>query len=157
SVLTFPAGEIEPDPNVYAGALDSLSTWTDSASVFVRFARDTKIVPVLVSGVVWKKTAYHWIPRLKRTRVNREKLAAALQLLAMVTRHARPTTVKVRFAKPITPSEVGSTEAQIIHQVVIERMKDLIKSQPREDGISVLYPGKIHQRGISNSPSIESV
>ncbi len=138
SVLTFPAGEIEPDPDVYAGALDSLDTWTDSAGVFLRFARDAKIVPVLVSRVVWEKTARHWIPRLKRARAEREKLAAALQLLIVLTRDARPNTVHVRFAKPITLGEVGSTDAQAIHRVVVNRMKDLIQNPPNENGVSVL-------------------
>lgn len=136
--LTFPAGEIEPDPDVYPGALDSLNNWTDSAGVFVRFAKDTQIVPVLVSSVIWKKTAQHWITHLKPTRFEREKLAAALQLLAMITRDARPTTVRVRFAKPITLDEIGSTDSQAIHAKVIERMQGLIQNMPTDEGISAL-------------------
>lgn len=138
SVLTFPAGEIEPDPDVYPGALDSLKAWTDSASVFLRFARGTQIVPVLVSGVIWRKAAQHWILRLKRTRLEREKLAAALQLLALITHDARPNTVHVRFAKPITLDEVGSTGTQLIHQVVLRRMRCLIEQPALDDGASVL-------------------
>ncbi len=139
AALTFPAGEIEPDPDVYDGALDSLDNWTDSAGVFMRFVRDTKIVPVLVSGVIWERTARHPLMWLKRTRMEREKLAAALQLLAMVARNAKPTTVHVRFAKPITLEEIGSTETQAIHQAVIRRMKDLIQSSRDDDGVSVIY------------------
>ena len=138
AALTFPAGEIEPDLEVYPGALDSLNNWTDSARVFMRFAPETKIVPVLVSGVIWQKTAQHWLTRLKRTRMEREKLAAALQLLAMVTRNARPTTVHVRFAKPLTLDEVGSKESQAIHQAVLERMRELIQTPETGEGISAL-------------------
>jgi len=138
SALTFPAGEIEPDPDVYPGALDSLNSWIDSAGVFIRFAKDTQIVPVLVSGVIWQKTARHWLTRLKRTRSEREKFAAALQLLAMVTRDARPTTVHVQFAKPITLAEVSSTEAQAIHQIVLERMRGLIQNPINAAGVSAL-------------------
>jgi hypothetical protein len=138
SALTFPAGSIEPDPLVYPGAMDSLANWTDSAGVFVRFARDTQIVPVLVSGVIWERTARHWLTRFKRTRLEREKLAAALQLLAMIVRDARPTTVHVRFARPITLEEVGSTDSQAIHQVVLERMRGLIDNKPQDAGVSVL-------------------
>jgi len=138
AALTFPAGEIEPDPTVYPGALDSLNNWSDSAGIFIRLARDTRIVPVLVSGVVWEKTAYHWLTHIKRTRYEREKFAAALQLLAMVTRDARPTTVHVRFAKPITLDEVGSTDSQAIHQVVIERMGGLLETAPEGEGVSAL-------------------
>lgn len=138
SALTFPAGEIEPDPAVYEGALDSLNKWTDSASVFMRFSRDTIIVPVLVSGVIWERTAHHWLTRLKRTRQEREKLAAALQLLAMVVRDEKPTTVHVRFAQAITLDEVGSTDSHAIHQVVIERMRGLILDTPKDEGVSAL-------------------
>jgi 1-acyl-sn-glycerol-3-phosphate acyltransferase len=138
AALTFPAGKIEPDPDVYPGALDSLHEWTDSAGVFVRFAPQTKIVPVMVSGVIWERTARHWLTRFKRTRAERERLAVALQLLAMITRNERPTTVHVRFAKPITVEEVGSTDAQAIHQAVIGRMKKLIETKSDDDGISAL-------------------
>jgi 1-acyl-sn-glycerol-3-phosphate acyltransferase len=138
SVLTFPAGQIEPDPDVYPGALDSLNNWTDSAGVFLRFARDTKIVPVMVSGVLWEKTARHWLTRLKGTRAEREKLAAALQLLVIILRNARPNTVHVRFARPITLEEIGSTDSQAIHETVIERMRGLLLSKPKDEGVSAL-------------------
>ena len=138
AALTFPAGEIEPDPLVYPGALDSLNKWTDSAGVFIRFARDVKIVPALVSGVIWEKTAHHWLTNLKRTRQEREKLAAALQLLAIVVRDARPTTVNVQFARLITLDEVGSTDSQAIHKFVIERMRGLIEQKVQDNGVSAL-------------------
>lgn len=138
SALTFPAGSIEPDPLVYPGAFDSLTKWTDSAGVFLRLARDLRIVPVLVSGVIWERTARHWLARLKRTRLEREKLAAALQLLAIILRDARPTTVHVQFAKPITLDEVGSTDSDTIHAKVIERMRGLIHDKPKDEGVSAL-------------------
>ena len=138
SVLTFPAGKIEPDPMIYEGALDSLDKWTDSAGVFLRFARDVRIVPALVSGVIWERSARHWLTRLKRTRIEREKLAAALQLLAMVTRGAKPTTVHVRFAEPVTLEEVGSTDSDAIHAKVIERMQGLIQDKSKNEGVSAL-------------------
>ena len=157
AVLTFPAGKIEPDPTVYQGASASLNDWTDSAGVFMRFVPQTKIVPVLVSGVVWKKTAQHWFTYLKRAREEREKLATAVQLLAMVTQNIRPTTVHVQFAKPITADEINSTRAEDIHQAVVLRMRDLIESSFQDQGISVLYPEAVNRAEISNNPSVESV
>jgi len=138
SVLTFPAGEIEPDPQVYEGASDSLNNWTDSAGVFLRFAPQTKIVPVLVSGVIWDKAAHHWLTRFKHTRVEREKFAAALQLLAIIIGDARPNTVHVRFARPILLDEIGSTNSQAIHRLVIERMRGLIEYRIEDDGVSAI-------------------
>jgi len=157
AALTFPAGKIEPDPTVYQGASTSLNDWTDSAGVFMRFVPQTKIVPVLVSGVVWKKTARHWLTYLKRAREEREKLATALQLLAMVTQNIRPTTVHVQFAKPITTDEINSKRAEDIHQAVILRMRNLIENPTQDQGISVLYPEAANRAEISNNPSAESI
>lgn len=138
AALTFPAGKIEPDPDVHTGALDSLCDWTDSSAVFLRFAPQTKIVPVLVSGVIWDRTARHWITRIKQTREDQEKLAAALQLLAMITRDARPTTVHVRFGKPITVDDVDSLEADCIHEKLMERMRSLIQDRGKDEGVAIL-------------------
>lgn len=136
--LTCPAGKIEPDPDVYPGAVEALNNWTDSSGVFMRFAPQTQIVPVVISGVIWERTAHYWLTRIKRTRDDRERLAAALQLLVMVTREARPTIVHVRFAKPITTDEVNPLDNDCIHKKIIERMQCLIESRNDSDGESIL-------------------
>ena len=110
AALTFPAGEIEPDPNVYPGALDALQTWTDSVGVFIRMAPETMILPVLVRNVIWDKTAKLPFLKLKKTREEREKLAAALQLLAMIVWNVKPVTVTVQIGKPIDSKKLGTTE-----------------------------------------------
>jgi 1-acyl-sn-glycerol-3-phosphate acyltransferase len=127
SVLSFPAGQIEPDPDVYPGAFESLNNWADSAGTLIRFAPETIIVPVLVRGVIWEKTAHHWLIRLKRVRIEREKLAAALQLFAMVRREVRLPAVQVSFAKPISLDEVGSADSKEVHRVVVNIMRQLIE------------------------------
>jgi 1-acyl-sn-glycerol-3-phosphate acyltransferase len=138
SALTFPAGEIEPDPNIYPGALDALQTWTDSVGVFIRMAPETIILPVLVRNVIWDKTAKHPLLKLKKTRMEREKLAAALQLLAMVMWNAKPVTVTVQIGNPIDPKVLGTTNTQIVHQAVLAEMKSLIENPPQGEGVSVL-------------------
>ena len=138
AALTFPAGEIEPDPIVYDDALHSLANWTDSAGVFMRFMPDTKLVPILVSGVIWDRSHRFFLTRFKRTRLERDKLAAAIQAFPMLAYNARPTTVHVQFAEPITLEEVGSTDTHAIHEAVIERMRGLLGTKPADGGVSVL-------------------
>ena len=138
AALTFPAGEIEPDPNVYPGAVDALQTWTDSVGVFIRMAPETVILPVLVRNVIWDKTAKLPLLKLKKTREEREKLAAALQLLAMVMWNVKPVTVTVQIGKPIDSKKLGTTDTQVIHQAVLTEMKYLIENPPEGDGVSVL-------------------
>ncbi len=138
AALTFPAGEIEPDPNVYPGALESLSNWTDSVGVFLRMAPETAILPVLVRGVIWEKTAGHPLTRLKKTRDEREKLAAAFQLLAHVVLGRKPLDVTVQVGRPITIAGLGSKDTSVIHQAVLAEMKRLIENPPAGEGLSVL-------------------
>jgi 1-acyl-sn-glycerol-3-phosphate acyltransferase len=130
AALTFPAGHIEPDPDVYPGAVESLKAWTDSVGVFIRMSPHTSILPVLVRSVIWKKTANHPVVKLKKMKEEREKLAAALQLLSMVMFDSKPVTVTVQIGKPITVKDLGTTETRVIHQAVLEEMKRLIENPP---------------------------
>jgi len=138
SILTFPAGHNEPDPDIYDGAVDSLQSWTDSVGVFLRLAPQTPIVPIVVRNVVWKRMAGSPIVRIKHTRDERELLVVALQLLAMVMFNIKPVTVTVQIGKPITVKELGTTETQVIHQAVLAEMKRLIENPPEGKGKSAL-------------------
>jgi len=138
AILTFPAGKIEPDPDVYSGALEALDHWTNSAGVFLRFAPETKIVPVLVRRVLWDKAVKHPLTFLRSDREDRERLGTSLQLLSNVMFDARPVTARVQFAKPISLAQVGSTDMTVIHAAVLERMRGLIETPPQGKGESVL-------------------
>jgi hypothetical protein len=138
AILTFPAGHTEPDPDAYEGAVESLKTWTDSVGVFLRLAPETAVVPILVSSVIWERTAHHPIVRLKRTRDERELLAVALQLLMQILLDIRPVTAKVQIGRPITAKALGSTDTQVIHQAVLAEMKRLIENPPEGEGVSAL-------------------
>ena len=130
AILTFPAGHIEPDPDVYPGAVESLKEWTDSVGVFVRMAPDAAILPVLVRSVVAKKYAHHWLLRIKKTKEEREKLATALQLLGMVIFGEKPVMVTIQIGKPIYARELGTTNTDVIHQAVLAEMRFLIEDVP---------------------------
>jgi len=138
AALTFPAGEIEPDPNVYPGALESLQNWTDSVGIFLRMAPETAILPVLVRGVLWNKTANHPLSYVKKTRKERETLAAAFQFLVQILWDRKPLDVTVQVGHPITVAELGSKDTQDIHQAVLTEMQRLIENPPTGEGLSVL-------------------
>ena len=138
SVLTFPAGQIEPDPEVYPGAVEALQTWTDSAGVFIRMAPETVVLPVLVRGVVWRKAARHPLLMIKKTRREKETLAAALQLLAHVLWNIKPVTVHVQIGRAISAGGLGTTDPPVIHQAVIAEMNRLINNPPLGGGKSLI-------------------
>ena len=138
AALTFPAGHIEPDPDIYEGAEDSLQAWTDSAGVFIRMAPETAVLPILVRSVVWDKAARHFLLGIKKTKEEREKLAAAFQLLGHVAFMKNNVHVRVQIGKPIYAKELGTTETAVIHQAVLAEMKRLIKNPPQGEGMSVM-------------------
>lgn len=138
SALTFPSGTIEPDPNVYPGAVNALQGWTDSVGFFVRIAPETAILPVLVRGVVWAKTAHHPLTRLRKTREDRERLAAALQLLAHVVLNKKPLDITVQIGNPVTVAALGSKATKDLHQAVLAEMKRLIETPPEGEGVDIL-------------------
>lgn len=131
AILTFPAGHIEPDPDIYPGAVESLNTWTDSVGVFIRMAPDAAILPVVVRHVVAKKYASHWLLHIKKTQEEKEKLATALQLLGMVVFNEKPVTVTIQIGKPIHAKNLGTTDTDVIHRAVLAEMKDLIENPPQ--------------------------
>jgi len=138
AALTFPAGHIEPDPDVHKGAAESLCSWTDSVGVFLRMAREAAVLPVLVRGVVQKKTAHHPLTYLKRAPEERERLASALQLLAHVVFKKKDVHVRVQIGHPIYARDLRSTETAVIHQAVLTEMKQLIENPPSEAGERLL-------------------
>jgi len=138
AALTFPAGHIEPDPDVHKGAVESLRSWTDSVGVFIRMAPEAAILPVLVRGVVRRKTAHHPLTYLKRARAEREKLASALQLLAHVIFKKKDVHVRVQIGNPVYAKDVGSTETRVIHQAVLTEMKHLMENPPTGAGERLL-------------------
>jgi hypothetical protein len=138
AALTFPAAHIEPDPDVHNGAVTSLQSWTDSVGVFIRMAPEAAVLPVLVRGVVRRKNAYHPLTYLKQARAEREKLAAALQLLAHVMLKKRDVHVRVQIGNPIYAKDLGTTETKVIHQAVLAEMAQLIETPPVGEGMSLL-------------------
>ncbi len=123
ATLTFPAGHIEPDPDVYDGAIESLATWTDSVGLFIRLAPDTPVIPIAVRGVVWGAAARQPLLLIRRTREARERLAATCQLLAQVMCHLKPVTVRVRIGRPI--AGLGATDPRALHRAVLAEMARL--------------------------------
>jgi hypothetical protein len=138
TALTFPAGHIEPDPDVHPGAVDSLQSWTDSAGIFIRLTPEAAVLPVLVRGVVWDKAAYHWFTKIKKTEEERNRLAAALQLLTYMTWHVKFAKIRVQIGKPVYTRDLGSTETREIHEAVLREMRRLIENPPEGEGLSVL-------------------
>lgn len=120
AVLTFPAGKIDPDPAVYAGAEEALREWSDSIGAFLRLAPQTQALPVLISGVLWPKAVLHPLTRLRPAGSEREKMGASLQLLMHLLFNATPLRVKVQVGAPLQAAP------QEMHSALLQAMRGLL-------------------------------
>jgi 1-acyl-sn-glycerol-3-phosphate acyltransferase len=116
SLLTFPSGNIEPDPALHPDAANCLQSWSDSLDLLARLVPNLTIVPTVTSGVISTNALRHPLSRLYRTAKQREWVAATLQV--MLPRY-RDTQVTLRFGKPIHATARPTP-------LVIEQMRSLI-------------------------------
>lgn len=130
SILTFPAGKIEPDPATMPGALQSLLDWSDSIALLARLAPQALVVPALVSGVIWPGALRNPLSRLRKAKEDRERLAAALQLLVQTLFPAyQPIVARVSYGKPVSAASLARLrEAPAILAAATEPLRRMIES-----------------------------
>lgn len=125
AVLTFPAGSIEPDPSCMPGALESLDSWSESTGFFARLVPHACVVPAIVSGVIAAPSLRHPLTRLRRTRLDRERLAASLQLLARTFFPSIwPVHARVHFGPPISGNDLAHMhDPRKITQEIVQHVR----------------------------------
>jgi hypothetical protein len=119
AVLTFPGGEIEPDPAVLPGAVESLQRWSESLDLFARLVPGLTVVPAVVSGVLSPAALRNPMTLVRRRPRDREWLAATLQMLTPALRNV---TTRVAFGSPVHAGE------GVIREPVLDEMRHLIES-----------------------------
>lgn len=97
ALLTFPAGQIEPDPLSSGGAAASVAGWSESVDLFARLAGRVTVLTAIVGGVITPAALSHPAVRLRRSPAERQWLAAILQLMRPELQRAR---VRVQFGRP---------------------------------------------------------
>ena len=115
-VLLFPAGRLEPDPAVL-GRHGSLLPWSDSVALIARLAPEAQIVPAAVTGVLSARAFAHPLTRIRRTALDRQRVATLLQ---MVDPRFRCVRTRIAFDAPLVAGPEG------IGAALAFRMRDLI-------------------------------
>lgn len=98
ALLTFPAGQIEPDPALHSGAVESLADWSGSAAALASRVPGAVVVPAAVRGVLSAKAGRLPLLRLIRGEKERRWAGATLQI---ISRRLRKTDLRVDFGAPI--------------------------------------------------------
>ena len=129
ALLTFPGGEIEPDPAVLPGAAEALADWSESIALFVRASPELQVVPAIVSGVLSAAAQRHPLTRLRRARADRERFGAMLQLLLPAYRRV---DARVAYGPPIPAAALtaGGADPRAITAAVAAAARRLLDQPP---------------------------
>jgi len=129
ALLTFPAGEIEPDPDVLPGAAEALARWSPSTLSFSRLAPEAIVVPLIVSGVLQPRAQRVRLVRLlHRRREDQERFAAMLQVLVHTVAPRRwRTRVTLEALQPFTAGELlahGERASAVLTGRIASRLRE---------------------------------
>jgi 1-acyl-sn-glycerol-3-phosphate acyltransferase len=129
ALLTFPAGHIEPDPTVRAGAAESLRRWSPSVALFARLAPATLVLPAAVGGVISTTAQRNPAARLFRSQRDRDWAAATLQILAPAYRDVH---TRVAFGPPIPAAALAALDdPAAIRELLAGHMAPLLEEVAR--------------------------
>jgi putative hemolysin len=140
ALLTFPAGEIEPDPATFGRrkAVESVLRWSDSFVLFARLAPHTRFVPAIVSNVISPEAQRHVLTFLRRTAHDKERLAAALQV-ALPRYQKRVAQVVFGAAQ-----QACAADADLLRSAIIGQVRHLIEASAGPGEACADYEGVHH-------------
>jgi 1-acyl-sn-glycerol-3-phosphate acyltransferase len=108
ALLTFPYGDVEPDPELSGGSAESFQDWSRSIEIMLREVPNAWLQVAIISGVQMSKLMRSPILKIRKTAPRRQKLAEVLQIIRQIIFPPRVrTNVHVSFAKPIKASELA--------------------------------------------------
>jgi 1-acyl-sn-glycerol-3-phosphate acyltransferase len=125
AVLAFPRGELEPDPAIEAGAVESLGRWSRSIGLLIRLVPEARVVPAVVSGVLSARAQRHPLTRLRRQPEGRKRLGEIIQIFATAYQSG---TVRVVYGSPLPAAELLATseDAAALTAAVVGRVRRLM-------------------------------
>jgi hypothetical protein len=107
SLLIFPSGHIDPDPDVLPGGHDALHDWSPSLEVMLRRVPDTRAMVTIVSGVLAARCTRNLLTRVRKQARDRQRVAEFLQVMQqMVLKRSVALFPRVSFAEPLTLTDL---------------------------------------------------
>jgi len=102
SVLIFPHGDVEPDPEVSRGASPSIQDWSRSVEIMLRRVPESWLQVAIVSGVLDRKFVRSPVLKIRKSPARQQKLAEVLQLSRQMVSPSRVRThAHVSFSGPV--------------------------------------------------------
>ncbi|MFZ2096491.1 MAG: 1-acyl-sn-glycerol-3-phosphate acyltransferase [Anaerolineales bacterium] len=133
AIFLFPRGNVEPDPCVSPGAIQSLSGWSPSIELFLRKVPQTCTVVAIASGMLSGRWFKNPLVKLWNKYEQRQKVAEIFQIASQLLT-GKPTNVTpmVCFSSPLSLAELGgegSPQGTLIAGLTAQA-SDLLSTHP---------------------------
>jgi acyltransferase-like protein len=104
SLLIFPRGEIEADPEFMPHPDDEFQHWSRSLEIFMQHVPGLQILVTIASGVISPSTFHHPLTWFRKTRPDRQRIAFLYQLARQMLsgRELFGLTPRVTFGEIVT-------------------------------------------------------
>ncbi len=125
TLLMFPRGNLEPDPALYPGALDSLQQWSQSIGLILSRVPETVLQPILISQVVAPRAWRHPVARMGKTTKTRHQIAMLLQTAMQQLFKGWKIPVKVTLPSPVPARELAqSLDPHALNKAVLALLRE---------------------------------
>lgn len=125
SLLIFPRGGIEADPDWMPNPDGEFNLWSRSLEIFLERVPQTRVLVTIVSGVIQQAVMRNPLTRLRRNRPDRQRLAFFYQLMRQTLsgRELFGLTPRVTFGEIVG----GTTSAHVLAEVEAAARRTLAK------------------------------
>lgn len=148
TVITFPRGNLEPDPGLSSDAVESINHWSESIGLFLSKVPDTIVQPLLISNVIVPKAWKSLIALRAKSIKNRQQIAMILQIAMqrLFPNGGWKIPVNVTALKSVSARELsGWLDPRELNRELIGYMKAQMKLE---------FPRQINQEQSFN-PTIQ--
>lgn len=127
-LFIFPGGIVDPDPAFMPGAARALQRWSPSLELFLRRSPETRVVPVVVSGVLSPGWLRNPVTRLRQEAKDKQKVAEACQVIQqLLAPGSLRTNPLVTFGPTLDAAELLRKEARVPPlQAIVEHQRTLL-------------------------------
>jgi hypothetical protein len=127
-LITFPTGQLDPDPAFLPGAAERLGDWSSSLEIFLRRVPQSKVLPTIVSGVFATECLRNPLTRLRKEFWHRQRIAEYIQVIQMIFFGKKyELTPKISFGEPVCVDELLSEGGDTtLMKPIIERARHLL-------------------------------
>ena len=109
AVIILPRGNIEPEPSLYPGALESLKHWSESLGIFLSRVPDTNLQLILSQNVLTPQAWHHPLTKMGKTESRKHEIAMILQLIIQSLFNDWKIPIRVTMPDPIPAAALDPT------------------------------------------------